>query len=156
MGTTHYPMRRILLYLAILAFTAGCGSNRDILPLEISGPDGPMELTATYYPSPSDLPGCFGVISHTDGRDVFSSIWLDFYAKDDIKVGEELYFDNLMFGAPLSSDSRNYANSYTGRMILKEKNKDRVVIRMKDVHFSILHGEYSLNGDLVATVNEEQ
>lgn len=55
-----------------------------------------------------------------------------------------------MFGATLSSDSRNYANAYIGRMILKEKNKDRVVIWMNDVRFSILCGEYSLDEDLVA------
>ena len=149
-------MRRILLYLVIPAFIAGCGSNGNLIPLELTGPDGPMELTATYYPSPSDVPGCFGVIFHTEGRDVFSSMWLDFYAKNDVKVGEELHFENLMFGAPLSSDSRNYANSYTGKMILREKTKDKVVIRMEDVHFSILHGEYSLNGDLVAMVKDDQ
>jgi len=40
-------------------------------------------------------------------------------------------------------------------MILREKTKDRVVIRMEDVHFSILHGEYSLNGDLVAMVKDD-
>ena len=149
-------MRRILLYLVIPAFIAGCGSNGNLIPLELTGPDGPMELTATYYPSPSDVPGCFGVIFHTEGRDVFSSMWLDFYAKNDVKVGEELHFENLMFGAPLSSDSRNYANSYTGKMILREKTKDKVVIRMEDVHFSILHGEYSLNGDLGAMVKDDQ
>ena len=142
------------MLLSILFLAAGCTSCR-IIPLEMVGPDGSMVLSASYYPNPSDVPGCFGVISHTDGRDVFSSIWLDFYARDDVKPGEELHFENLTFVAPLSSDSRNYANSYTGRMILKEKTKDRVVIRMEDVHFSILHGEYTLNGDLVATVNED-
>lgn len=151
-------MKRLLptiLLLLSLLFTSGCASVRTV-PLEMSGPDGEMELKATYYPSPSDVPGCFGVISHTDGRDVFSSMWLDFYARDDVKPGEELHFENLMFGAPLSSDSRNYANTYTGRMILREKSKERVIIRMEDVHFSILHGEYTLNGDLVATVNDEK
>ena len=143
-----------IIFIAILAFTTGCTSGGKLLPLAITGPDGKMELHATYYPSPSDVPGCFGVISHTDGKDVFSSMWLDFYAKDDVTPGEELHFENLMFGAPLSSDSRNYANSYTGRMILKEKTRNRVVIRMEDVHFSILHGEYTLNGDLVATIKD--
>ena len=115
-----------------------------------------MELTATYHPFPSDIPGCFGVISHTDGKDVFSSLWLDLYANDDVKPGDELKPERLMFGASLSSDSRNYANSYTGRMILKEKTMDRVIIRMDNVRFSILHGEYTLNGDLVALVKEEK
>ncbi len=27
----------------------------------------------------------------------------------------------------------------------------KAIIRMEDEHFSILHGEYTLNGDLVAT-----
>lgn len=146
-----------LISLINLVCLTGCGSHSDFardIPFEMSGPDGAMLLDANYYPSPSDVPGCFGVISHTDGRDVFSSIWLDFYANDNVKPGEELHFENLTFGAPLSSDSRNYASSYTGRMILKEKTRKRVVIRMEDVHFSILHGEYTLNGDLVATVNE--
>ena len=145
-------LKQILLFPVLLAFSAGCATNGRLLPLEMSGPDGPLRLDASYYPSPSDVPGCFGVISHTEGKDVFSSIWLDFYAKDDVKPGEILHFENLMFGAPLSSDSRNYANSYTGKMILKEKVRDRVVIRMEDVHFSILHGEYTLNGDLVARI----
>jgi len=145
----------IILSLLSLSLAAGCTSSR-IVPLEMDGPDGRMVLTASYYPNPSDVPGCFGVISHTDGRDVFSSMWLDFYANDNVNPGEELHFENLTFGAPLSSDSRNYANSYTGRMILKEKTRDRVVIRMEDVHFSILHGEYTLNGDLVATVKDSE
>jgi len=59
----------------------------------------------------------------------------------------------MMFGLPLSSDSRDYVHSFSGKMILKEKTGSRAVIQMKDVHFKILHGEYVLNGDLVATVN---
>ncbi len=148
------PLFHILLLLSLF-FAVGCASSR-ILPLEMEGPDGKMVLSAAYYPVPSDIPGCFGVISHTGGRDVFSSLWLDFYAKDDTKPGEELKPERLMFGASLSSDSRNYAHSYTGRMVLKEKTRDRLVIRMEDVRFSILHGEYTLNGDLVARVKEEE
>ena len=147
------PLLEILL--SLLFFTGGCASSQ-ILLLKMDGPDGTMELTATYYPVPSDIQGCFGVISHTNGRDVFSSLWLDFYAKDGVKPGEELKPERLMFGASLSSDSRNYTNSYTGRMILKEKTMDKVIIRMDNVHFSILHGEYTLNGDLVALVKEEK
>lgn len=152
----YHPHYRIIsrqiftneLWPLIDSGTEGCTSG--LTPFEMNGPDGPMKLTASYYPSPSDVPGCFGVISHTDGNSVFSSIWLDFYAKDDVKPGEEILPQKLMFGASLSSDSRNYAHSYSGKMILKEKTKDRVVIQMDDVHFSILHGEYTLNGDLVA------
>lgn len=148
-------MRRLFPPLLLLSLLfAGC--RQETIPLVFEGPDGPMTLTATYYPSPSDVKDCFGVISHTEGRDVFSSMWLDFYAKDDVKPGQELCFENLMFGAPLSSDSRNYANSFIGKMILREKSKDRIVIRMEDVRFTILHGEYTLSGDLVALVKKEK
>lgn len=148
-----------LISFIMLACLMGCGKHRDLareIPFEMSGPDGAMTLEASYYPSPSDVPGCFGVISHTDGKDVFSSIWLDFYTQENSKIGEDLVFQNLMFGAPLSSDSREYANSYTGKMILREKTGKRVVIRMEDVHFSIQHGEYILNGDLVATAKDSK
>ncbi len=147
-------MRHRLSHLLLLSLLfTGC--RQETIPLVFEGPDGPMTLKAIYYPSPSDVKDCFGVISHTDGRDVFSSMWLDFYAKDDVKPGQELCFENLMFGAPLSSDSRNYANAYTGKMILREKTKDRIVIRMEDVRFTILHGEYILSGDLVALVKKD-
>jgi hypothetical protein len=148
-------MKRLFtpLLLFSLLFT---GCRQESIPLVFEGPDGPMTLTATYYPSPSDVKYCFGVISHTEGRDVFSSMWLDFYAKDDVRPGQELRFEKLMFGAPLSSDSRNYADSYTGKMILREKTKDRIVIRMEDVRFTIFHGEYTINGDLVALVKKEK
>ena len=147
-------MRRLLspLLLLSLLFT---GCRQETIPLVFKGPDGPMTLTATYYPNPSNVKDCFGVISHTEGRDVFSRMWLDFYAKDNVRPGQELCFENLTFGAPLSSDSRNYTNLYTGKMILREKTKDRIVIRMEDVRFTILHGEYTLSGDLVALVKKE-
>lgn len=148
-------MRHLLspLHLISLLFT---GCRQETTPLVFEGPDGPMTLTATYYPNPSDVKDCFGVISHTEGRDVFSSMWLDFYAEDEVRPGQELRFEKLMFGVPLSSDSRNYADSYTGKMILREKTKERIVIRMEDVRFTILHGEYTLSGDLVALVKKEK
>lgn len=147
-------MRRLFTPLLLSLLFTGC--RQETIPLVFEGPDGPMTLTATYYPNPSDVKDCFGVISHTEGRDVFSSMWLDFYAKDNVKPGQELCFENLTFGAPLSSDSRNYANSYTGKMVLREKTKDRIVIRMEGVRFTILHGEYTINGDLVALVKIEK
>ena len=52
----------IIILLLSLQFASGCTSVRTV-PLEMSGPDEVMELKATYYPSPSDVPGCFGDIS---------------------------------------------------------------------------------------------
>ena len=155
-------MKRFLLpfflLLAIFSLTTGCDRNSkdsnnlsENMPFEMSGPDGKMKLTAFYYPFPSDVTGCFGILAHTDGYDVYSNILLSFHAKDDIKVGDMLSFEDILFCAPLSSNGGDYTNYFSGNMILKEKTKEKVVIRMKNVCFGIHHGEYRLNGDLVAS-----
>ena len=148
----------ILMLLAILSLTTGCGRNSkgsknlsENIPFEMSGPAGKMKLTAIYHPFPSGVTGCFGVFAQTEGDDIFSNIWLDFYAKDDIKVGDVLSFEYIMFSLTLSSDIADYTYYFSGKMILKEKTEEKVVMRMKNVCFGIRHGEYRLNGDLVAT-----
>ena len=118
----------------------------------LTGPDGVLRMSADYIPMPKDQPGCFEIIAHTDGKDVFTSLWLICCVNNNTRVGEELKLERVDFCAALSSDSRNFTTSFTGRMILKERTSEMVVIGMEDVHFSILHGEYVLSGDLVARV----
>lgn len=155
---------RIVLFVVMLLGFAGCNMSREgadaagdehtsvsVLDneLTLTGPDGELRMMADYIPMPKDRPGCFEIIAHTDGKDVFTSLWLICCVDNNTRVGEELKLERVDFCAALSSDSRNYATSFTGRMILKERTMGRVVIGMEDVHFSILHGEYVLNGDLV-------
>ena len=111
-----------------------------------------MEFTTVYYSAPQDVPGCSGVICHTNGKDVFTNIWLSFYFYDNTPQGGELKLKRLNFGAALSSNSREYTNTFTGKMVLGEKTDSRVIIYMDDVHFKIQHGEYVFNGNLVATI----
>ena len=103
-----------------------------------------------------DMPGCFEVIAHTGGKMEDDSFWLFLVGLNDTKPGAELKPERVSFSALLSSDSRNYTESYSGRMVLTEKTKTRVIIRMEDVRFNILYGEYILNGDLVATILPEE
>ena len=155
--------RNVLLFVILLSL-AGCNMSRDGADateddrtsvvvqgneLTLTGPDGELRMSAEYFPMPEDQPGCFEIIAHTDGKDVFTSLWLICCVYNDTRVGEELKLEHVDFCAALSSDSRNYATSFTGRMILKERTMGKVVIGIEDVHFSILHGEYALNGDLV-------
>ena len=118
----------------------------------MKGPDGELKLRASFFPSREDTPGCFEILAHTDGKLEFDSLWLVLIGPNDTKPGSELRPERVSFSASLSSDSRNYTGSYSGRMVLTEKTKTRVTIRMEDVHFNILHGEYILNGNLVATL----
>ena len=155
---------RIVLFVVMLLGFAGCNMSREgadaagdehtsvsVLgnELTLTGPDGELRMMADYIPMPKDRPGCFEIIAYTDGKDVFTSLWLICCVDNNTRVGEQLKLERVDFCAALSSDSRNYATSFTGRMILKERTMGRVVIGMEDVHFSILHGEYVLNGDLV-------
>ena len=158
-------MKKALFFLSLLPLfmmAGGCtmlindGEGDDgelpwiIVPSLMSTPDGPMSLSGAYHPSPSDVPGCFGVISHTNGKDVYTSLWLSFYVYDTTPVGQELNLERLSFGAALSSNINEYTHTFTGKMILKKKTDTEVVIEMKDVHFKIAHGEYILNGMLTA------
>ncbi len=155
--------RNVVMFVMLLGL-AGCNMSREGADaagddtasvavqdneLKLTGPDGELRMMADYIPMPKDQPGCFEIIAYTDGKDVFTSLWLICCVSNDTRVGEELKLERVDFCAALSSDSRNYATSFTGRMILKERTMGRVVIGMEDVHFSILHGEYVLNGDLV-------
>jgi len=103
-----------------------------------------------FYPHPADVPGCSKVIATTSPGEV--GYWLSFCFYEDTPVGGDLKLERLSFCIPVSSDSRDYTNSFTGRMILKEKTDSKAVITMKDVHFQIAHGEFIVDGDLVATV----
>ena len=125
-------------------------------PFRMEGPAGKLSLSSSYHPSMVDMPGCFEIIAHTDGKMVDESFWLFLVGLNDTKPGAELKPERVSFSALLSSDSRNYTESYSGKMVLKEKTKTRVTIRMEDVRFNILFGEYILNGDLVATILPEE
>ena len=111
-----------------------------------------MTVSAHYLPvQTSDDPGCFEVIGRTNGRTVYTSLSLFLVASHTAKPGEELKPERLHFGAYLSSFSGDYTSSYSGKFYLKEKTDEKIVIRMQNVHLMIAHGEYVLNGDLVAT-----
>lgn len=139
------------MILLIAGCTEGFGDSA-FKELSVNGPDGKMEFTTVYYSSPLDIPGCSGVLCHTNGKDVFSNIWLSFYFNDNTPLGGELQLERLSFGAGLSSDIREYTSTFTGKMELREKTDSRVIIYMDDVHFKIQHGEYVFNGNLVAKI----
>ena len=154
----HSFLVRSLLVAIGMILLSGCNrldGPSSAKPLRMKGPDGELLLSARYYPSPEDTPGCFEIIAHTDGKRVDDSFWLHLVGLKDTKPGSELRPERVSFSAMFSSDSRNYTESYAGRMVLTEKTKTRATIRMEDVRFQILYGEYVLNGNLVASLAEE-
>jgi len=76
-------------------------------------------------------------------------VWLSMFIDSDSEVGNELSFKAINFGIPISSNSYDYTDSFTGSMILKGKDSKDVRIEMREVIFTIAHGTYSFDGDFV-------
>ncbi|MBO4536793.1 MAG: hypothetical protein J5702_06260 [Bacteroidales bacterium] len=149
--------------LAVAMLMSSCGmiasdseepEEQLVLTKAAEGTESPVSLQFSkvrYDADPADVPGCRGIIASTSGKQVDNSLWLTIYFYDDTAIGQELKLERIHFSAPLSSNSNNYTSAFTGKIILKEKNNKKAVLRMQDVHFKIAVGEYILNGDLVAT-----
>ena len=144
-------MASLAVILTVCCSCSKTGKGDHETDIILSGPDGPLPMKAEFYPSPSDLPGLFEVIAHTAGKDVYTSLTFTLKVPDQVKEGSEITSGKISFGAFFSSDSREYTDSFTGRMYLKSKSADSVTIFFDNVRFRILHGEYVLNGDMVAT-----
>lgn len=127
-------------------------------PSTLSGPDGSWRLEGSFYPTPSNsseyAQDYVQIIAHSNGKMVYSSLWLSFFFHTNDTVGSELRVESFSFGLPLSSNSEDHTNSFTGKMVLKEKTEKRVVISMEDIHMKINHGDYTLNGYLIAKTKE--
>ena len=158
-------MKKVLL-LFVLAFAvllgfSGCSAmdpDDDTYfsgSFKLEGPDGRMPLLVAGYwvefadPGNPDFEDP-GNIIHVSVVTADRTIQLSVAAFNDTKVGKELNLKGVYFGVPQMSDSDNYTYSFTGRMILKEKTGNKVVIRFKNVRFSIPSGNYHLNGTMVA------
>lgn len=157
-------MKRTILFLflsvSLLVLVAGCGlfetGADNFLPLKVTCVDGsgssdPVRLREQfdYYPNSEDVPGCGQVIAWLKPD---NAMYLSFCFYNTTQIGGVLDLERLHFGIMISSNSRDYAQEFTGEMRLKEKTGKRVVIRMDNVRFTIARGEYILNGDLIAVV----
>jgi hypothetical protein len=149
----------LALLLSMMLMAAGCNnewkelaSSHIDITVELQTPEGPLPLQASYHPQPTDVPGCFQVIAHTNGKNVYNNLWLSFCVYDDTPIDGELQLERLNFGAVLSSNSQEYTQTFTGKMTLASRTNYGVAINMDNVHFKIAHGEYVLNGILVAKV----
>lgn len=143
-----------LSLILVIGMALGC-SKSDDEQLQIKGPDGEMSFKSSYYPDSESAPDCFSIISQTIGKSVYDALLLTLSVYNDTALGSELKLEHVGFGAMLSSNSTQFTNTYSGRMILKEKTDTRVTIKMENVHFNIGHGEYILNGDLVAKLKRK-
>ena len=106
-----------------------------------------------YVPHPADIPGCCQIIAGTKGTG-YDYVTLSICFYDNTVVGKDLKLERVHFAIPFSSNSGDYANTFTGNMYLKLKSGKKAVIRMRDVSFMTDHGEFMLDGDLEATLRK--
>lgn len=88
--------------------------------------------------------------ANSDGRMAYDMFYLSFYFDqiDNVKPGTILKHVRSVFSFPASSDSRNYTTEYKGKLSLKDKGDDYVIIHFNNVKFSVAYGDYVFDGDL--------
>lgn len=154
--------RRVFIFPVLcLAFLTLASCSKDSLqsvsgdlPFTVTTPETIVSLDSKgqdsnllHFISPSDIDGCaFFCLS---ARGLAPSLL--FYLKEKgMKAGAEPEIEWLDFGIMYSSDSRNYTSVIQeGHIYVKERERDRIVLRFKNVCFRIGAGEFIYNGDIV-------
>lgn len=155
-------MRRkaFLFPILCLAFLTMASCSKDSLqsvsgdlPFTVTTPETKVSLYSKdqdinhiHFTSPSDIDGCAFFFLSAKGL----APTLFFYLKEkSMKAGAEPEIERLDFGIIYSSDSRNYSSVIQkGHIYVKERERDRIVLRFKNVCFKIGAGEFIYDGDV--------
>lgn len=150
MRTPFIIVFALSLMLAILpACTKGIDIEKAGSNLVITLPDGRDVCVENASLSPFTN-GSYAVLGQvTDKDQSLFLFWSLQFADDSMVVGKEMGFQRVTFGIPVSSDSRDYTDSFTGHIYLVGKADTGIVIQMKEVCFTIGKGTYRFNGQLV-------
>lgn len=152
MRTRFFIASALLLMLAILP-SCTKGSIVDIDKAEstlvVTLPDG-SDVSVENALFSFMTTGSYAVFGRvTDKDQSLFLFWSLVFGKDSMMVGKEMDFQRVMFGILVSSDGRDYTDTFTGRIYLVGKADTGIVIQMKDVRFTIGKGTYRFNGQLV-------
>lgn len=153
--------RNVFLFpVLFLAFLSLASCSKDSLqdvsgdqPFTVTTPETKVSIDNTdqninyiHFISPSDIDGCAFFFLSSKGL----APALCFYLKEkSMKTGAEPEIERLDFGIFYSSDSRNYTSVIQkGHIYVKERERDRIVLRFKNVCFKIGAGEFIYDGDV--------
>ena len=114
---------------------------------KVSFNNNDLDINYLHFISPSDIDGC--AYFFLGCKDLAPALF--FYLKEKgMKAGAEPEIERLDFGIMYSSDSRNYTSVIQkGHIYVKERERDRIVLRFKNVCFKIAAGEFIYNGDIL-------
>lgn len=125
-----------------LPFTVETPETKVTIDISPTGQD----FDFIFFMNPSDIDGCayFCLITKELNPALF------FYLKDDsMTAGSVPVISRLDFGIMYSNNSEDYTSKIeSGKVYVKERSDDMVVLRFKKVCFKIAAGRYIFNGDI--------
>lgn len=122
-----------------------------------SDTDTGSNVIEAHFTVPSDIDGAvFTSVFYSKGKMVDEIICLFMYLKEkSLVAGKEPEIERLDFGFMLSSDSRDYTDTFKGSIHVRKYNKNELVLRFNRVTFEVGKGPCRFNGDLVFTPRRE-
>ena len=162
-------MKRILVLIAVLAVAlplVSCNKNKPT-PEELSSNDLTVAKTAIHSKGAeyedtvtsfrdaavykkSDMAGNSWFVAYSGGKKVYDAFMLSLYfdSIDNMKVGDVLHLNDVLFSFVFSSDSNASTHAYEGQVTLAEKGNDYVILHFETLRFNCSFGEYVTDGYL--------
>jgi hypothetical protein len=105
----------------------------------------------------SEKAGKSRFFAYTGGRMVYDAFTLSLYfnSVDNLKVGDALNLNDVLFSFILSSNSNASTHDCEGKITLAEKGSDYVILRFEALRFNCSLGEYVTDGYLRCPLFEE-
>lgn len=153
-------MKRIALFLICFAslIIIGCdkkNSNTDMA-------DEAEQPFVMKTPKTGNLPfetltvnqdgGQYYISALTEKKEGVSVLMMSFSFDERTKAGEAISIGACFFG-PYGLNGLYASQPSGGKVFLKEKRENNLVLRFKDMRFILDEGEYQLNGDLSFKAN---
>ena len=150
----HFQMKKafILFMVAMLPILAvSCHKNQEGSSMNgaVKNADNGTALQITELSAKNTSEYGGSIYLTLSAKEGTVPIWLSMFISPDAKVGETLSFNNIHFGIPISSNSEDYTDEFTGRMTLAGKDSKSVSVEMKNTAFKIAHGTYTFDGTFV-------
>lgn len=93
------------------------------------------------------IDGQYFVSALTEKKEGITVLMMGFSFAESAKTGEVLTIGNCFLG-PYNVNASYATHPSGGRVFLKEKKDNNLVLRFEEIRFVIDQGEYQLNGDL--------
>lgn len=153
-------MKRIALLFVCLASLIIIGCDRNSNTGIVDDAEQPFVMKT---PNMGNLPfetltatqngGQYYISALTEKKEGSSVLIMTFSFDDRTRAGEVISIGSCYFG-PYNLNSLYATQPAGGKVFLKEKRGNDLVLRFKDLRFLLDEGEYQLNGDLAfANVN---